>query len=74
MLSLGESFLIEKFVTGWNPKLFLDNFLKERIDKKIKDYELKKSYDLAEKYFGKVGRNDPCPCGSGKKFKRCHGK
>ena len=23
---------------------------------------------------GKVGRNDPCPCGSGKKFKNCHGK
>ena len=22
---------------------------------------------------GQVGRNDPCPCGSGKKFKRCHG-
>ena len=21
----------------------------------------------------KVGRNDPCPCGSGKKWKRCHG-
>ena len=21
----------------------------------------------------KVGRNDPCPCGSGRKFKRCHG-
>jgi len=20
-----------------------------------------------------VGRNDPCPCGSGKKFKKCHG-
>ena len=20
---------------------------------------------------GKVGRNDPCPCGSGKKFKKC---
>lgn len=19
-----------------------------------------------------IGRNDPCPCGSGKKFKRCH--
>ena len=26
-------------------------------------------------YMGvKVGRNDPCPCGSGKKFKQCHGK
>jgi preprotein translocase subunit SecA len=23
---------------------------------------------------GRVGRNDPCPCGSGKKFKQCHGK
>jgi uncharacterized protein len=22
---------------------------------------------------GKVGRNDPCPCGSGKKYKQCHG-
>ncbi|HEY5078822.1 MAG TPA: SEC-C metal-binding domain-containing protein, partial [Opitutaceae bacterium] len=21
----------------------------------------------------KVGRNDPCPCGSGKKYKHCHG-
>ncbi|MBR6814360.1 MAG: preprotein translocase subunit SecA [Alistipes sp.] len=26
---------------------------------------------IAEK---KVGRNDPCPCGSGKKYKHCHGK
>jgi hypothetical protein len=23
---------------------------------------------------GKVARNDPCPCGSGRKFKHCHGK
>ncbi|MDA3895171.1 MAG: SEC-C metal-binding domain-containing protein [Desulfobacteraceae bacterium] len=22
----------------------------------------------------KVGRNDPCPCGSGKKYKKCCGK
>lgn len=21
-----------------------------------------------------VGRNDPCPCGSGKKYKKCHGR
>jgi preprotein translocase subunit SecA len=21
----------------------------------------------------KIGRNDPCPCGSGQKFKKCHG-
>ncbi len=24
--------------------------------------------------YAHVGRNDPCPCGSGKKFKQCHGK
>ena len=28
-------------------------------------------YQRAEK---KIGRNDPCHCGSGKKFKQCHGK
>ena len=26
------------------------------------------------RYGEKVGRNDPCPCGSGKKYKQCHGK
>jgi uncharacterized protein len=27
-----------------------------------------------ERQFATAGRNDPCPCGSGLKFKRCHGK
>ena len=27
-----------------------------------------------KRFTKKVGRNDPCPCGSGKKFKQCHGK
>ena len=26
------------------------------------------------KTWGKVGRNEPCPCGSGKKYKHCHGR
>jgi preprotein translocase subunit SecA len=27
------------------------------------------------KRFGdKIGRNEPCPCGSGKKYKQCHGR
>jgi hypothetical protein len=29
--------------------------------------------DLDPKNLSKIGRNDLCPCGSGKKFKRCHG-
>jgi len=28
---------------------------------------------LSDEELAGVGRNDPCPCGSGKKFKRCHG-
>ena len=27
-----------------------------------------------QELFAKTGRNDPCPCGSGKKFKQCHGR
>lgn len=33
--------------------------------------ESKKPYQREEQ---KVGRNEPCPCGSGKKYKQCHGK
>jgi preprotein translocase subunit SecA len=27
-----------------------------------------------KRFSDKIGRNDPCPCGSGKKYKQCHGK
>jgi preprotein translocase subunit SecA len=30
--------------------------------------------DVAFADLPRVGRNDPCPCGSGKKYKACHGK
>jgi uncharacterized protein YecA (UPF0149 family) len=29
---------------------------------------------VKDSVFDKAGRNDPCPCGSGKKFKFCHGR
>jgi preprotein translocase subunit SecA len=52
-----------------------------------RNIQRKKERELAELQFGgdgstgpqqvvsgqKVGRNDPCPCGSGKKYKKCHG-
>lgn len=28
---------------------------------------------MSEDQKGKIGRNEPCPCGSGKKYKKCHG-
>jgi len=38
------------------------------------DDEAPKSHQPIERSMPKVGRNDPCPCGSGKKYKHCHGK
>jgi preprotein translocase subunit SecA len=32
-----------------------------------------KPHKPAQRTVEKVGRNDPCPCGSGKKYKKCHG-
>ena len=46
----------------------------------IFDQEKQKALDREQKKSGtivkghKVGRNDPCPCGSGKKYKFCHGR
>jgi preprotein translocase subunit SecA len=36
--------------------------------------ETPKPQQPTERAMPKVGRNDPCPCGSGKKYKHCHGK
>ena len=34
-----------------------------------------KAWDVEQaRAFAAAGRNDPCPCGSGLKFKRCHGR
>ena len=32
------------------------------------------SFTAAPRRANKIGRNDPCPCGSGKKYKNCHGR
>lgn len=39
----------------------------------LKRQEETKSTEPVKRGQTKVGRNDPCPCGSGKKFKHCHG-
>ncbi|HPQ47262.1 MAG TPA: SEC-C metal-binding domain-containing protein, partial [Clostridia bacterium] len=37
--------------------------------------EIKKQYNVDNTAVSqKVGRNDPCPCGSGKKYKKCCGQ
>ena len=41
----------------------------------VKPFPEKQEFDATNpQTWGKVARNAPCPCGSGKKFKHCHGK
>ena len=44
------------------------------VETTVDEASQRKSPILAENAMPRVGRNDPCPCGSGKKFKLCHGK
>ena len=41
---------------------------------KKSEYNEKNPQNTVTANWGKVGRNSPCPCGSGKKFKNCHGR
>jgi len=36
--------------------------------------EIEESKKVIPAHSNKVGRNEPCPCGSGKKYKKCHGR
>lgn len=40
----------------------------------VHDGAITSDEDASSAMFANVGRNDPCPCGSGKKFKHCHGR
>ena len=40
----------------------------------LADAATKRKAQPVVRHAQKVGRNDPCPCGSGKKYKHCHGK
>ena len=44
-----------------------------RIEESMTEAVLKAETEVKEKQFKNVGRNNPCPCGSGKKYKRCCG-
>ncbi len=52
--------------------------MERRQERQQRDLQYQTGAGLAEapkpvKTGAKVGRNDPCPCGSGKKYKKCHG-
>ena len=69
-----DSFILDKILKGWHPNFFLDDKLKTMIDDCIIKEKRKCQKEKLDEAFKGVGRNDPCPCGSGKKYKKCHGK
>jgi len=66
--SKGDS-LLDKII-----KEDLDNMLKSQFEDGLQDYEDNLDWDYTPSVpvkSVKIGRNEPCPCGSGKKFKKC---
>jgi len=58
------------------PMQFMANELRNRrAPANVMSYIRQRESDLRkQQQFQSVGRNDPCPCGSGLKYKRCHGR
>ena len=47
---------------------------RKEVAKNISTNQDSQVYRAPVRVIKKVGRNEPCPCGSGLKFKNCHGK
>ncbi len=68
------------FAASRQPSTTIDALEKEFHRKKQRDLDAATragagdSQPVQRRTGEKVGRNDPCPCGSGKKYKKCHGK
>ena len=50
------------------------NIERKQVEKGTTNEDLNKVKKQTPKKVKKVGRNDPCPCGSGNKYKQCCGK
>lgn len=67
------------FKLEFNPEQELEVDREEELrysstEEEMQELEEQKEAKLQPIKKEKIGRNDPCPCGSGKKFKKCHGQ
>lgn len=69
-----DSFILNKMAMGWHPNFFLDDRVKKIVDESIRRQEEKEKRSKYSNLFQGINRNDKCPCGSGLKFKKCHGR
>lgn len=71
---IGTKMYISDMVNNnYKPRIFVESYFKELIDRKMLEYKRLSENDYLIKAHGKISRNDSCPCGSGKKYKKCHG-
>ena len=69
-----ESFnYFDEMLTNQNEKVLKTLFGIELINEKQNNNESKNVREPNRIIAKKIGRNDSCPCGSGKKYKNCHG-
>lgn len=61
-------YLVDMLMVDENPWQY-----DESMEDAVLEYK-RTTTEYSNSSFRKVGRNDPCPCGSGKKYKNCHGK
>lgn len=63
-----------KFVEEVKPEPKKEKLVESRNENEIQEQkEQQKPKQIPVRVEQKIGRNDPCPCGSGKKYKNCHG-
>ena len=73
---LDRAFFAAFWIYGQSVALILEEFAfadAEEFGELFSDL-MTRFYVLPDDEIRSVGRNDPCPCGSGEKFKRCHGR
>ncbi len=66
--------LFKDFWNNFNALVFMNVFKLLKTPQTNTGVQNKSALILRGSAPHKVGRNDPCPCGSGKKYKRCHGR
>jgi len=73
-LLMNTSLFIKDIVKkNFKPNIFIDDFLKEEISNKMNESKLRTENANFIKLYGKISPNEKCPCGSNKKYKKCHG-
>ncbi len=66
--------LFKDFWNNFNAWVFMNIFKLARVDANNPQASaVQRPHPIGSAPTDKIGRNNPCPCGSGKKYKRCHG-